>query len=231
MKRWIWMLIILLTGPALAGSQITTVGKLIASARMTTGINSKVLIPDTVALDLAGRALTWVSTDCGGYEKTFRILTVEGQAFYAIQDSVVEILSATIVTDNVTKSIKAWYPQFAEETYQSSLGSSSGGSSEDAVPGAYHYWANSMQFIPIPIRVDSVYFFANYEHPTVTATTDAVKLKSPYAETAVQYLSALMYESIRDFEAAALAQAKYEKTKENLKAVYTRRFDVLQAQK
>lgn len=229
MKKIVFLILILL-GFSLqvrAGTNIDSLYDFKRSVRMELNIADNSMIPDSFLIDICQRALLWTSTDCGGIEYTFTVTTVADQAFYAIPDSVVEILYATIVSNKYTKSIKSWPPSFSEEAFGSSLGEEEG---EDQTPAAYNWWADSIQLIPVPIQVDTVYLKSFIEHSVVSADGDDVQLKSPYIEAAVAYACHLAYRRLQEYENAAGYLAMYGGIKNEVRAKYTRKFDIMRDQ-
>ncbi|MFA5382354.1 MAG: hypothetical protein WC356_04250 [Candidatus Micrarchaeia archaeon] len=224
LKRLIFAvgLAVLLVGPVWAGTDINTAGQFMARLRLKTNIYDTVLAPDSVLLRLTQEACLTVSTEVGGYQKTFRVNTVAGQAFYALQDSLVEVISAVVLSGGNTKSIKAFYPQFWEDAGNTiELGGESG-----ETPGGYIVWNDSVQLLPAPIQVDSIYFKCFYEHPLIDSSADSVYLKAAYTLLAVIYGQHLVYEFAKDYEQSDKLLTKYEEKAKKLVAKYTPKFDV-----
>jgi hypothetical protein len=221
LKRLIFA-IVLLAGSVSAGTDINTAGQFMSRLRLKTNIYDTVLAPDSVLLRLTQEACLTVSTEVGGYQKTFKVNTADGQSFYALQDSLVEVISAVVISDRNTKSIKAFYPQFWEDAGNAiDLGAESG-----ETPGGYIVWADSVQLLPAPVQVDSIYFKCFYEHPLIDSSADSVYLKSAYALLAVDRAQCLLYLVLKDYEQANSWKAIYEEGAKKLVAKYTPKFDV-----
>lgn len=165
------------------------------------------MLPDSVLIGFAKRAILWTSTDIGGVEATFLIVTDTLQRFYAFPDTVTEILFATLVNENVTYSIKAFSPAYYEDIFEQTALQKDG---EDQIPQAYNLWADTIQFLPTPIRVDSVYFKCYVEHSAVTAVGDDILLRPAYIEAALEYCCYLVYKRWEEFDKAAIHRQDYE---------------------
>jgi hypothetical protein len=217
-------LAVLLIGTVWAAGDINTAAKFRARLRLKANVYDTVLAPDSVLIRLTQEACLTVSTEVGGYEKQFRVITAAGQAFYALQDSVVEVVSAVVVSNGLTKSIKAFYPQFWEDAGNAdNLGTESG---SEASPGGYIIWDDSVEMLPVPVQVDTIYFKCFYEHPLIDDSTDSVKLKSDYTLLAVDYAQYLLYLVLKDYEQAVSWNGIYENKAKKLIAKYTPKFDV-----
>ncbi len=228
MKPRLWLAVVLgvllCGGTASAGIVVDSIGSMKAEIRYMTHITSTSLLPDSTLHSFCDRALLWTSVDVGGVELQYKFTLTAEQAFYAIPDSITEVLFATYISGNVTKSIKAWYPQFFEDQFTLSEIDVTA-SSEDDIPVAYNYWADTIQLIPAPQKADSVYLKCFVEHSDL-ADTGSILLKPAYTEAAVLYACHLAFISVAQFEEAALFLTLYEKKKASLRERYTRKFDL-----
>jgi hypothetical protein len=225
---------ILIASSAFGKSHIRTVGQMMSAVRERTGIGNTTMLPDSTLLHDVDLALNWTSIDCGGIEDSMQIISVAGQAWYAVPDTVVEILYGTIVSNGFTKQIKAWYPQYSEDESVigkgktiDNLGNTTG---PDATPPFFNYWGGVMQFLPVPIQVDTFYFKDYVEHPTVDSTADSVLLKTGYIEAALDYACHLVYQDVKEYDQASVFEKQYGEKRDRLQAKYTRRFDILTSQ-
>lgn len=193
--------------PAQASTDIDTLGDFMQEVRWILDYKSNDLLPDSALIGLAKRAITWTSIDFGGVEATFLIVTDTLQRFYAFPDTVTEILFATLVNENVTHSIKAFIPAYYEDIFNQTILQPG---TEDQIPQAYNLWADTIQFIPTPIKVDSVYFKCYIEHSAVTAKADDILLRPGFIEAAIQYCCYLVYQRWKIYDAAAVHLQAYE---------------------
>jgi hypothetical protein len=227
--KWIMIILIPLTFfvNTYATGPITTLGTLKEGVRLELAVATSALLPDTVQTQIAQRSLLWVSTDCGGVEQTFLIKTVDGQAFYAIADTVVEILNGTMVIDNKTMSVKALLPQYFDDVFPD-LDELESTNDEDNTPIAYQRWGDSIQLMPIPIRDDdSLYLKCFVEHRLITDDSMTIQITDPYTEAIILYASHLAYRRWQDYETSALYLAMYEKKRQELRAKYTPKLQIL----
>lgn len=165
------------------------------------------MLPDSTLIGFAKRAITWTSIDFGGVEATFLVITDTLQRFYDFPDTVTEILFATLVNENVTYSIKAFIPAYYEDIFrQTALQKDA----EDQIPQAYNLWADTIQFLPTPIKVDSVYFKCYVEHPYVDGKDDDILLRPGFIEAALEYCCYLVYKRWEEFDKAAIHLRDYE---------------------
>ena len=219
------LFLVLMVSPVSAESGIDTVSNFMQNVRWVVHCDNDNMLPDSVLLGFSARALHWVSTDIGGIEAIFLIESVVGTEFYAFPDTVTEILYGTFIDSNRTRSIKSFTPSFYEDAYdrQTTLDTGRG----DQTPRAYNLWADSLQLIPSPIKVDSFYFKCFIEHPLVDAATDTIRLRSPYVEAAIEYCCMLVYKRWEQFDKVAYYQASYDAMKVKLVARYRKRMEML----
>ena len=204
--------------------------------RQITGLESTALMPDTTLNAIIQEAVLWTSVECGGVEAQYRILTVAGQAWYDVPDSVTEILYATLLSkDRETYSVKAYYPQwFGDTESPSSLGDEASDETEDDFPFGYNYWADTLQLFPIPNRVDTLVLKCYIEHPIfqgTDSTNDTLQFKPPYTSAAIDLAASEALYAVEMFDKSALWFAKYERKRNALRGIYQRKFDIIQSTK
>lgn len=227
--------------PSWAASPIATQAAFANAVRNEVNISSTDLLPDTTLNEICERAVVWVSVDIGGVEAQYRIVTVSKQAFYVVADSITAILHATMLSnDGGTRTIKAWYPQFYQEItgvpgsegyVAPPIALSSINPVEDEVPLAYHYWADTLQMMPIPTDAgDTIIIKCFVEHPildTTAATDDVVFTHSAYTEAAIDYTCYKILRMFGRLEEAAFYRADYDRQRQVLIQKYTRGFNVV----
>jgi hypothetical protein len=213
---------LLLVAPVWGSTDIDTLGDFMQEVRWMVNCADDDMLPDSVLIGLSKRALLWTSTDVGGIEATYLVETVKNQQFYEMPDSITQILFATTVNGNYTFSIKSITPAYFEDVYM--LQSLTEG--EDQVPQAYNYWSDTMQFLPTPIKVDSVYFKCYIEHPYVDSKDDSVQLRSPFIEPALEYCCYLVYKRWQELATAGTYMASYDALRAKLIARYTRQIEL-----
>ena len=232
MKKLLLVLLVLLfISSAYAGRTIDSVGPMMDQVRQLTMLESTTFLPDSTLRGCCLRALKWTSIDIGGVERQYRFLTVSGTAFYAIPDSITEVVFVTLRTqEGVTKSLKAWYPQFFED-----LGVIEGdpySSTENDIPLVYNYWSDSLQLMPAPVREDTVILKVYVEHKTMlnSSTADTMRIgfsSDAYTQAALYYAGFEALVATDNLDKAAIFIQFYDKKKADLKAVFTRKFDIL----
>ena len=223
------MILLLMSGVLVASSPISTIADMKSAVRMETGITNTTIVPDTTLGELCNRALLWTSVTAGGYEKNVQVIIVAESAFYSIQDSLVEIISGTIVSNTKTYPIKAWPPQYTSEvsidiSYPLTPGAAA---ATKQPPKVYQLWGNRLQLIPVPVVGDTLYLKANYEHPNLSADTNTILLKDVFREAAITWACHLVFKHVKDYESSALYETKYDAEKNELKQVYMPKMDVL----
>jgi hypothetical protein len=229
MKRFFITLFVLLCFVEIrAGTRISTAADFMARVRKAVNISNTTGLPDSVLLDLSDRALLWVSTNVGGIETQFAIVTVANQAFYAVPDSLVEITYASIVSWGQTKSAVSWTPQFYDERFKAGKLEGTG---VDDVPSAFNFWSDTIQLMPVPTKADTIYFKGYLEHPAVDSSVDAVRLKPAYIEAAVTYATELVWEFLGEYDQAGIYAVKFKEQSAGLTTTYTRKIDLYQGAK
>ena len=175
------------------------------------------------------RALIFTSIDIGGVEAYYMINTDTGQAFYEINTSIVEVLHASLIDENQTFTIKAWYPEFYDKYGGAEMLDESAGDH----PLVYNYWDDTLQLIPIPTGYDSLYLKCYIKHSagaaTDSATTD-VELETGFAEAALFYACAIRQMKIRKFDEAKFYMELYGMLKVSLKEAYRRKWNIIMPQ-
>ena len=219
------LVLLLLAGSVLGEASIDTLGAFTDAIRQTIGVESTALLPDSALDQIAEQSILWTSVDIGGVEAMISFYDTAGTKYYAVPDTIVSMLYAGVVApDGSVWSLKAWYPQFFEELGLSSTSSSS----SPTTPYAYIHWADTIQLLPTPSEGDALYIFRCFvEHQDISSDGDTIRLKPAYTEAAKFYACHLACISIGRWEEAAQFKALYDDRKANLKAVYTRRLEVL----
>lgn len=190
--------------------------------RHKTRLKSQSNLADSVLRDLCSESLIWTSVDIGGLEVTHRFVTADGVAFYLLPDSLTTINRVTVITeDGETKSMKQWYPEFFDYFNLPALSTGD----KEQTPVAYDYWSDTIQIMPQPVRVDTVYIKAFAEHPNTVATDD-ILLRPGYAMAALDYACYEALRSVGNYEQASQWLASYEKKKVALQIRYARRMDI-----
>lgn len=227
-----YVLICVLVGVSLlavgvsADAVMTTRGVFKENVRQQERIESTYSLPDTAFNDFVNRALVWTSVDCGGVQSRVRMLTVKDRKFYAFPDTVVEVLAQALFSGTNSFSIRGVYPQFSEELgYPTVLTPMT--TDPSVRPTGFIYWDDTLQLIAIPTKVDTLYFYCHVEHPALSADSMVIRLKPAYSEAALYYCCFLISESLEEFEDAAYFEARYEKTRAKLRALYQPKFDIL----
>lgn len=222
----VFILMLFLPSLVSAGAALDTLGAFKENLRQQLRIHSVVLLPDSEITDWANLALVWTSVDIGGVESRVRILTVVGQPFYGLPDTLVEILSQTNISKKVTKSLRAIPPQFSEEMgIATELVTSD--TNKHATPVGFSYWNDTLQVFPIPVKVDTLYFYCYVEHPVLTSAGDSIRLRPAFTQAALWYACQSIFESMSMIETAAIYERKYDKAKIALRERYRNKFDIL----
>ncbi len=227
MKQLKFILIFMML-PALtyAGASIDTFLKFKENVRQSLRLESTVSLPDTAFTDFANRALLRTSVDFGGVESRFSITTVARQEFYGLPDTLVEILTQTTITNDVTKQLKQMLPHFLEDLgYSTALPASS--ADKDAVALAYTYLDDTLQLIPIPVKVDVIWFYAFMEHEVLSADGDSIRMRPAFTDVAVYKCCQLVLESLDMKEDAVYYEALYDKYGLKTRQKYLKRLDIL----
>lgn len=222
MKDFKWIVLFLLAGNLMAGTHIVDLGDMKESIRMDLQIKDNAILPDSALTDFCQRALLTTSTQCGGIQAMYSIVTVSEQAFYQLPDTIVEIIWGTVITGDAgkTMSIKAIPPPYAED-YGEITDLIESDENEDATPPFYDYWADTIQLIPIPSRDDDTVFFKCFiEHSSISLDTADLQLKSTYIDAAILWAEYLAYYSMQEYDQGNVYKAAYLEMKAELRAKY-----------
>lgn len=219
-------LALLTAGSVKADPPFNTLNDLRHLVRQQTVLSTS-LLPESTLISLCQVAVEWTSVDCGGVEGQVVVKTVEGQQFYAIPDTIVEIVSATQVGTGNTYGLVAVLPQWWEKLYDGyhNSGTSTG---EEAFVRGYHYWDDTLQLLPSPSRDnDSIILKGYVNHPDCDTSTanDTLRFKSGYDQAAFFYACYLVEYHVKMFDDGDRYMAAYEKHRDALKATYARKFD------
>jgi len=221
--------ILLSFGVSRAGVGIDTLGDFKRELRQELNTFTNSAFPDSVQVSISARAILWTSADIGGVEQTFMVNTVDGQAMYAVPDTIVEIIESSFISYRMTANFKSWPSQYIEDA--GDMTELSDPNEPLDVPFAFSYWADSIQVSPIPIRDDdSIYLKCYVEHPYISAVGDDVCLKDPFIEAALAYACHLAYRYWQEFEVAAQYKQIYDALKEDLRRKYLPRYDRIQVE-
>lgn len=223
------ILIMVLTAKMVSAAQpaIATVADMMHAVRFQTNISSTTSLPDSQLVQFVSRGLVYTSVDIGGIETRVMLTTDTLQHFYALPDSVTKIVSATLISEGVTKSIKQYHPQYAEGVFGTS---ELEGDGEYQIPTTYNMWGDSVQLIPSPVKVDSIFLNCLVEHIAITTLADSTKaiaFGEGHKEAAIFYTCGLIFTRSKMYEDAAFYFALYEKRKNELLQAYAKGFDAL----
>ena len=223
-KLLIIFVFIVMVGPVFASTDIDTLGDFMQEVRWELRYRSNDALPDSALIGLSKRAIVWTSIDIGGVEATYLVVTDTLQRFYIMPDSITEILFATVLNENATYSIKSFVPAYFEDIYQMKVLEGEG---DDQTPKAYNYWADTVQLLPTPNGVDSIYFKCYIEHPLVDSKDDSIQLRPGFIEAAIAYTCHLVYKRWRQFDIAALYLGDYDALRAKLIEKYKKPFEYL----
>lgn len=224
MKKLIYILILTFVPVSISsgvpGNVFDSLRTFRQGVREVVNITSTTALPDSVLVTIVQRALIFTSVDAGGYEKIFRFPTVDATAFYALEDSITEVLHVTVMSEDnrITTSIQSFDPEFFEDI--KILTKLEDG--DAAVPRGYTVFADTIQLIPAPVRVDSVFLKCFYEHPAFTDSL--IHLKPAFAEAALMYACSKVYEHRKMFNEATFYMNLYEALRNKLRIRYAAKF-------
>lgn len=229
-----YLLILLFATSSFASSAIPTFKDFKEQVRTESRMHDLSHLPDTTLIRFSKRALLYTSVDIGGVEMQWKFNTVARTAFYAIPDTITQIVHATLISEQSTFTIRAWHPEFYAQLFPdgievNALQEVGGDFDVDAVPLAYNYWADTIQLIPIPQKADSVYLKTFVEYPVVD-TTDGATIKftnDVYTEAAINYCIYLVFNRSHSYEDAAIYLLRYKGLKVELKEAYTRKINAV----
>lgn len=208
----ILLLVSTLSQPTNAATSVyTTLGSMMSGVRNKIAEYSKAL-PDSVVKQACRDGLLAVSTEAGGLYAHYRIVTDTNVSFYAIPDTIVEVAKVTLINGKIVRSIRPIDPDYYEYTGEqlpTQLGQSFN-SDESDVPFGYDVWADTIQFSPAPVKIDTVYLKCLVEHPRIDST-GTILLKPSFTEAALWYACQIACEYLQDYEKSAYFEQKYEK--------------------
>ena len=204
-----WLMVGVMATPIFAGSDKILLSAYARSVRMELNIATNNLLPDSVMIDMGSRGLVKTAAEAGGIGSAFWVTLVAGQMLYDIPDTVVELVQASIISNNHTVDIRSFVSQYFNEEFKVGTFDESSMESDDR-PAAYSLWNDSLQIFPFPVNGDSIYFKCYVEHPVLTALTDTVYLKSDYQEAAKSYTMYLAYRRLQEYEVAGIYLADYK---------------------
>ena len=219
-----YVLCILLFVTTVTGAPVyNTLTKMNLGVRHTIKTYDTDVLPDSVLYDLCARALKKTSVEVGGIETQYKFNTDTGQARYGIPDTIVQVIFAELVVGNITKSLKAYYPQYYEDDFKKNILTED---DESSHPDAYKIWGDSIRLYPTPLLVDSIYLDCFVEHKVVTTGTDSVGLEGDFLSAAVEYTAYLALRHLGLYDRADRHMAEYVRISTALKTSYARRMDV-----
>ena len=197
------------------------------AARQQYGAETTKLVPDSSLGEFAQEAIIWTSVDAGGVEAQYKIITVTGQGFYAIADSIVAILETSYLQeDGQTRSLPHRPPQLHEE-----LGGATAveGGGEDDVPGAWSYWADTLQLMPVPQSdADTIVLKCWVEHRALPDDSMTIQMQSAFVDVAKWNLCMRMALSLDpELPAVGVYKALYDEARKSLLKRFARRYDIV----
>lgn len=226
MNRFVLILVFMLPTFAFADTKIDSLGEFKQQVRQSKRLESTVSLPDTAFTDFVNRSLLRTSIDWGGVESRIRIQTVANQGHYQLPDTLVEILAQSTISIKLTHQLKQTLPQHLED-----LGITTGltpaSTDPEAIALGFSYWNDTLQLFPIPVKVDTLWFYAFVEAEVLSAALDTIPMRSGFIEVAVYYCCMLILESFSMYEEAAYYEAKYEKYGLRTRQKYLKRLDIL----
>jgi len=219
MRRAILVLFILLVLPIsvrASSDEISTVGKFKTHMRYELSNTSSAQLPDSLMSAIARRAIRFVSENIGGVPATIMMHTDTDQAFFAIHDSVTYLKWATIISGDRVRSIKSWYPPLYVDKWpgQDQLV----GVDEEQTPKAMHKWGDTLQLMPAPSKIDSIYLKCYVKHPIPVGDTSRIFFETTeYTEAAVWYACKLACEHLKLWDEAAYWRSEYQIARDDLR--------------
>lgn len=227
MKRFVLILLFLILPVfAFGDTKIDSLGEFKQMVRQSQRLESTVDLPDTVFTDFVNRSLLRTSVDWGGVETRIRILTVKNQGHYQLPDTLVEILAQSTVSIKLTHQLKQVLPQHLEDLgIATDIPSAS--TDPEAIAMGFSYWNDTLQLFPIPVKVDTLWFYAFVEAEVLSASADTIPMRSAFIEVAVYYCCMLISDSFKKYQDAAYYEAKYEKYGLRTRQRYLKKLDIL----
>ncbi len=227
MKRIVLILVFMMfPGLCLADASMDSLLAFKENVRQSKRMESTEALPDSAFTDFANRALLRTSVDWGGVESRIRIQTVANQGHYQLPDTLVEILAQSTVSIKLTHQLKQTLPQhFQDLGISTEIPSSS--TDPEAIAIGFSYWNDTLQLFPIPVKVDTLWFYAFVEHPAISVDSATIQMRPAFTDVAVYYCCMLILESFGMYEEAAIYEAKYEKYGLRTRQKYLKRLDIL----
>lgn len=216
MRILLTLLILLMFVPVYsADNALTTFNDFQDMVRQLTRLTGTNRIPDTTLDVICSNALLWTSVDIGGVEIQERLVTVAGTDFYGMPDTLVRFTAVTLLTeDGETHGLKHWYPQYFKERFNLPKLSAAAESKND-IPVAYNYGADSIQIMPKPVKVDTIYYKAYVEHPAIAAG-GTISMDRGFADAALFDACGRTLMAAAMFDEAERFFLRYEKKKAQL---------------
>jgi len=209
-----------------AGASMDTLLAFKENVRQSKRMESTVTLPDSAFTDFVNRSLLRTSVDWGGVESRIRILTVANQGHYQLPDTLVEVLGQSTISIKLTHQLKQTLPQHLEDLgIATSLPSAS--ADPEGVAIGFSYFNDTLQLFPIPVKIDTLWFYAFLEHEVLSAAADTIRMRPAFTDVAVYYCCMLILESFSMYEEAAYYEAKYEKYGLKTRQKYLKKLDIL----
>ena len=230
MKKLLFIILLPVMVSAQDGVVFETVEDFMNGVRNQTN-NTSNQVSNAQLVELCARAILYTAETVGGVESQKMVNTVAGEPFVALPVGIVQILHATLIRDQMTVPIKAWYPEFNEERGIGVDFKEGSGDPEDEFPLVYNYWSDTIQLSPTPsVTDDSLYLKCYIRHDSITiadTATQAIELLPGFAEAALYYACAIRELKVRNFQISQIYFALFEKQKSELISTYRRKFNVL----
>lgn len=226
--KWIVAMLAFLMWPVicLADASMDSLLAFKENVRQSQRMESTVDLPDSVLTDFCNRAFLRTSVDWGGVESRIRILTVKNQGHYQLPDTLVEILAQSTISIKLTHQLKQILPQHLEDL-EIATGIPSKSTDPEAIAMGFSYFDDTLQLFPIPVKVDTLWFYAFVEHPSLADDTMRIRLRPAFTDVAVYFCCMLVLESFGRYQDAAYYEAKYEKYGLRSRQRYLKKLDIL----
>ena len=91
----------------------------------------------------------------------------------------------------------------------------------------FSYFDDTLQLFPVPVKVDTIWFYAFVEHEILSADADTIRMRPAFTDVAVYYCCMLVLESLSMYDEAAYYEAKYERYGLKTRQKYLKRLDIL----
>jgi len=225
MRRYL-IVFMLLPMMLAADPPITSIGEFKTGIRRIVGIEDVGLLPDTSLTSDVLTSLVHTSIDVGGIQAQYRIITVANQAFYAIPDTICEVLTVSfIASDGGVYAVAPLPPELYEQTKGPPLLTDE---SQYSLPLVFNWWSDTIQLMPQPAKADdSVILKCHVEYSIAVITTadsSTLQLKAGYVEAATFYCAYLTSINLKMFDEANVFLGYYETLRRKLRARYQNQF-------